>query len=77
VHDELDAVVTGGDRAAVDRVLADNRLASLRPLVIRRVLDVPDPRLRVLQGTPRLFRAVRVRVVDPPDASQGHDGRHP
>jgi hypothetical protein len=71
VRADLDAVVTGGDRAAVDRVLADSRLASLRPLVVRRVLDVPDPRLRVLQGTPRLFRAVRVRVVDPPDAGGG------
>jgi hypothetical protein len=76
VRAQLDAVVTGGDRVAVDRVLADNRLASLRPLVVRRVLDVPDPRLRVLQGTPRLFRSVRVRVVDPPDTGPEHDGRH-
>ena len=61
----LDAVVTGGDRAAVDEVLADGRLDPIRPLVTGRLLDVPDPRLKVLQATPELFRAVRIRVVDP------------
>lgn len=62
----LDAVVTGGDRGAVDAVLADVRLAPLRPLVQPRVLDVPDPRLTVLRTTPPLFRAVRIRIVDQP-----------
>jgi peptide subunit release factor 1 (eRF1) len=61
----LDAVVTGGDRAAVDEVLADRRLDPLRPLLAGRLLDVPDPRLKVLQSTPELFRAVRIRVLDP------------
>jgi len=61
----LDAVVLGGDRRAVESVLADPRLAALRPLVTEPFLDVPDPRLRVLQQTPRRFRAVRIRVVDP------------
>jgi hypothetical protein len=61
----LDAVVLGGDRRALETVLADPRLAALRPLVVEPTLDVPDPRLRVLQGTPALFRAVRVTVVDP------------
>ena len=64
-HD-LDAVVLGGDRSAVDKVLADTRLAPLRPLVTPRLLDVPDPRLRVLKETPKMFRSVRIRVVDPP-----------
>ena len=62
----LDAVVTGGARAAVDEVLADPRLAPLAPLVVERRLDVPDPRQRVLEDTPRLWRSVRVRVLDPP-----------
>ena len=53
-------------RTAVEAVLADRRLAALRPLVTGRLLDVPDPRLVVLQGTPALFRAVWIRVVDPP-----------
>jgi hypothetical protein len=60
----LDAVVLGGDRRAADEVLADPRLAPLRPLVTPARLDVPDPRLKVLQATPELFRSVRVRVTD-------------
>jgi hypothetical protein len=60
----LDAVVLGGDRRAADDVLADPRLAPLRPLVTEPRLDVPDPRLKVLQGTPELFRAVRIRLSD-------------
>jgi hypothetical protein len=61
----LDAVVVGGDRAAVDEVLTDRRLAPLLPLVTGRLLDVPDPRLKVLQETPDQFRAVRMRLVEP------------
>lgn len=62
----LDAVVLGGDRRSVDTVLADGRLAPLRPLVAEPLLDVPDPRLKVLQGTPAMFRAVRIRIEEPP-----------
>ena len=54
---DLDAVVLGGDRRALTEVLEDVRLRPLRPLVAERVLDVPDPRLKVLEGTPDLFRA--------------------
>jgi hypothetical protein len=61
----LDAVVLGGDRRAVDTVLADPRLAVLRPLVVEARLDVPDPRLRVLQQVPQQFRAVRIRITEP------------
>jgi hypothetical protein len=61
----LDAVVLGGDRSAVDEVLTDRRLAPLLPLVTGRLLDVPDPRLKVLQGTPDLFRAVRIELTEP------------
>lgn len=60
----LDAVVLGGDRRSLDAVLADVRLATLRPLVVEQRLDVPDPKLKVLQGTPALFRAVRIRVSE-------------
>ncbi len=60
----LDAVVTGGERTAVDVVLADRRLAALRPLVTGRLLDVPDPRLAVLRKAP--YRDVWIRLVDPP-----------
>jgi peptide subunit release factor 1 (eRF1) len=61
----LDAVVLGGDRSAVDEVLTDRRLEPLLPLVTGRLLDVPDPRLKVLQTTPDLFRAVRISLVEP------------
>ena len=58
----LDALVVGGDRTAVDAVLADRRLAHRQELVTGRLLAVPDPRLRVLQEVP--FREVWIRVVD-------------
>jgi hypothetical protein len=61
----LDAVVLGGDRSAVDEVLTDRRLEPLLPLITGRLLDVPDPRLTVLKDSPDLFRAVRIRLLDP------------
>ena len=65
----LDAVVLGGDRRSVDTVLADVRLAPLRPLVVPPLLDVPDPRKTVLDSAPARFRAVRIVLVDPPAAA--------
>jgi hypothetical protein len=61
----LDAVVTGGDRRAVDAALADRRLAPLTPLRAERFLDVGEPRLAVLEGAVAAARTVRIRVVDP------------
>lgn len=63
--DELDAVVAGGDRGGCDDLLRDVRLAPLLPLLVARRLDVPEPRQRVLETTPALFRSVRVRLNDP------------
>lgn len=63
--DRLDGVVLGGDRRALGAVLADRRLPALRPLVVEPILDVPDPRLRILESTPRAFRSVRIRLFDP------------
>lgn len=65
----LAALVLGGDRRSAADVLEDPRLASLRRLVAEPHLDVPDPRLKVLEHTPRQFRRVRVRLVQP--ASEG------
>lgn len=62
----LDALVVGGDRTAVDEVLADRRLEPLRPLVTGRLLDGPDPRLKVLEASYDQLRSVWIRVVDPP-----------
>ena len=61
----LDAVVVGGERTAVDAVLADRRLGPLLPLVTGRLLDGPDPRLKVLEASYDQLRAVWIRVVDP------------
>ena len=62
VAGELAAVVGGGDRRALAAVLADRRLAPLRPLLVDEVLDVPQPRRSVLESAPARFRAVRVRL---------------
>ena len=56
----LDALVCGGDRAAVDAVLGDPRLRRLAELRTGPWLAVPEPRLRVLQATPAQFRAIRI-----------------
>jgi hypothetical protein len=61
----LDAVVLGGDRRAIDELRGDRRLAPLFALEAGSFLPVPDPKLAVLEGTPALFRAVRIRVLDP------------
>ncbi|MGW0480158.1 acVLRF1 family peptidyl-tRNA hydrolase [Nonomuraea sp. NPDC003214] len=62
---ELEAVVFGGDRKAVDALRADRRLAPLFALESEPFLDVPDPRLAVLRDTPGRFRAVRILITDP------------
>ncbi|MEV8638356.1 acVLRF1 family peptidyl-tRNA hydrolase [Streptosporangium sp. NPDC051023] len=62
---ELEAVILGGDRRAVDALRPDRRLAPLFALETGPFLTVPDPRLVVLAGTPAEFRAVRIRVTDP------------
>ncbi|MGQ0630689.1 MAG: acVLRF1 family peptidyl-tRNA hydrolase [Sporichthyaceae bacterium] len=62
----LAALVVGGERTAIDRVLADRRLAALAALPREpRVLGVPDPKQAVLFSTPPMFRAVSIKVVDP------------
>ncbi|MGH8963343.1 MAG: acVLRF1 family peptidyl-tRNA hydrolase [Jatrophihabitantaceae bacterium] len=59
----LDAVARGGDRRALDEVLADPRLAPVAVLVTGPLLAVPDPRLKVLQATPEQFLAVRITLT--------------
>ncbi|TNH23482.1 hypothetical protein FHG89_27050 [Micromonospora orduensis] len=61
----LTAVVCGGDRRAVDTVLADRRLSPLVPLRAERLLDVPEPRHAVLVSAVAAARAVRIRLRDP------------
>jgi Actinobacteria/chloroflexi VLRF1 release factor len=61
----IDAVVLGGDRRAMATLRTDTRLAPYFGLAVERFLTVPDPRLTVLRGAPRLFRAIRIRLTDP------------
>jgi Actinobacteria/chloroflexi VLRF1 release factor len=61
---KLDALVLGGDKRSVSALREDARLRPYFDIAVSRFLTVPDPRLVVLQGTPRLFRAVRIRLTD-------------
>jgi hypothetical protein len=55
-------VVAGGDRPAVDEVLADPRLARMR--VVEPWLPVPDPRRGVLEQAVRDACSARIEVVN-------------
>jgi hypothetical protein len=59
---ELAAVVTGGDRATVDGILADPRLAPLLPLRSERHLPVPTPNLAVLRAAVGAARTVGIHL---------------
>jgi hypothetical protein len=59
---DLDALVLGGDRAALREVMEDPRLRPLRPLLVEEVLEVPEPRLKVLEATPDQFLATRLTL---------------
>ena len=61
----IDALVLGGDRRAMAVLRADSRLDPYLSLAVERFLTVPDPRLTVLRSTPRLFRAIRIRLTGP------------
>ncbi|MEU4678233.1 acVLRF1 family peptidyl-tRNA hydrolase [Micromonospora sp. NPDC023737] len=61
----LDALVCGGDRRAIDTVLADRRLAPLAALRADRLLDVPEPRHAVLVDAIAGARSVHILVRDP------------
>ncbi|MFI1987906.1 acVLRF1 family peptidyl-tRNA hydrolase [Actinoplanes sp. NPDC020271] len=58
----LTALVTGGDRAAVDAILADRLLTPLAELRAGRLLDVPEPRHAVLLKAIPLARAVPILI---------------
>jgi hypothetical protein len=66
----LAALVTGGDRKAVDAVLDDRRLAPLAALRSPRLLDVPEPRHAVLVEAARRARSVRIRLLEPPSPDE-------
>jgi hypothetical protein len=60
----LDAVVLGGDKRAMAALREDVRLRAYFDIAVDRFLTVPDPRLAVLQGTPKAFRAIRILLTE-------------
>jgi hypothetical protein len=63
----LEALVTGGDRSAVEAVLTQPGLERLADPALRRgfgVFAVPDPNAHVLAGFADTFRRVRIGVND-------------
>ncbi|MDQ1730322.1 MAG: hypothetical protein QOK10_481 [Pseudonocardiales bacterium] len=58
----IEQLVTGGDRPAIEAVLADPRLRVLAAVPRGPFLTVGDPRLKVLQATPDQFRVVNLAV---------------
>jgi hypothetical protein len=58
----ISAVVTGGDRAAVDAILVTPSLKPVAALRAERFLDVPEPRHAVLVAAIAQARAVQVLV---------------
>jgi hypothetical protein len=61
---ELDAVVLGGDKRSIAALRDDARLRPYFDIAVDRFLTVPDPRLAVLQDTPRLFRSIRIQLTE-------------
>jgi len=61
--DTLDALVVGGDDAALKAVLDDPRLGRLRAVPQER-LSIQDPKREFARGA-ELFRSVRLVVTDP------------
>jgi hypothetical protein len=61
----LRALVTGGDRAAIDAILTTPQLAPVAALRADRLLDVPEPRHAVLVSAVAAARAVAVLVREP------------
>lgn len=61
----LDAVVLGGDKRAVAELRDEPRLAPYLALATERFITVPDPKRSVLDGAPRLYLAVRIKLTEP------------
>lgn len=59
---ELDAVVLGGDRRALEELRTDRRLEPLFSLAAQRVLDVVEPRRAVLDEAAERAREVEILV---------------
>lgn len=60
---ELDAIVLGGDSAALRTVTADSRLIGLRERMQPRILAIAEPRRAVLDDAAQRARCVEVQLV--------------
>ena len=58
----LDALVLGGDAAALRTVLADSRLSSLQALPRREFRDIPEPRRSVIDDLAERMYSVEITV---------------
>ncbi|BEL08872.1 acVLRF1 family peptidyl-tRNA hydrolase [Actinoplanes sichuanensis] len=61
----LAALVAGGDRSAVDAILAVPQLSAVAALRTGRMLDVPEPRHAVLVSAVAAARAVPILIREP------------
>jgi Actinobacteria/chloroflexi VLRF1 release factor len=61
----LEALVCGGDHRAVDEVLDDPRLRSLRDVVVEPWLTVPDPNATILSAAVADAWSCRVEIFEP------------
>ena len=61
----LAALVCGGDRTAVDAVLADPRLSRVADHRVEPWLPVPDPRRAVLDQAVADARSLRIHLTSP------------
>lgn len=64
LHQQLEVLVTGGDRRSVDIVLADPRCAALAALRSHRWLDVGEPRRATLDAAAARADTVEVLLRD-------------
>jgi hypothetical protein len=61
---EMDVVVLGGDRNALDELVRDKRLAPLFAIADPRILDIPEPRRTILDEAAERAMAVEIVLQD-------------
>ena len=61
-----DALITGGDRALIDRVLADPRLQPLHRLRRGLHLEIGDPKFDLVKELPERGRGIRIALDERP-----------
>jgi hypothetical protein len=61
---ELDLLVTGGDRSAIDAVFASRALVPLTAVAGRWLPGLPDPRRSVVERAVVQARSVKITVMD-------------